>query len=141
MLHGGPGDDVIYGGEGKTGNRTDGANTAETDYKYLYGDEGDDSLFLSDFAEYSYAKGGSDDDYIQQGYFIKGESRLVGNDGDDVIRPQRTNNSNRSATSVDMILGGKGDDIINPLRVTLGDDGRLESVGTSVIYDTATTVD
>ena len=50
MLHGGPGNDVIYGGNTKTDNRTNGANTNELDYKYLYGDEGDDSLFLSDFA-------------------------------------------------------------------------------------------
>ena len=58
-----------------------------------------------------------------------------------MIRPQRTNGSNRTTASVDTIFGGKGDDIINPLRVTFDDDGRPTSVGTSVIYATDTTVD
>ena len=49
VIHGGSGNDILYGGTSKNGNFTDGGVQSVMDFKYLYGDEGDDNIFLSDF--------------------------------------------------------------------------------------------
>ena len=61
VIHGGEGDDLIYGG---TDNSLDGAQAGVVDFKYLYGDEGHDTIYGSSFTDFQYIWGGEGDDII-----------------------------------------------------------------------------
>ena len=61
VVHGGPGNDLIYGG---TDTSLTGAVNGRDDFKYLYGDEGDDRIFGSNNAANQFIWGGSGDDVI-----------------------------------------------------------------------------
>ena len=61
MVHGGQGNDLIYGG---TSPALDGAVDGVADTKYLYGDDGDDKIWGSDNLTNQYIWGGDGDDFI-----------------------------------------------------------------------------
>ena len=89
-MHGGAGDDLIYGG---TGPDFDGGSANVTDSKYLYGDEGHDSIWGSSDLYGQYIKGGSGDDIIRSGDRPI-NSIIFGNEGDDIIYPADNGNGN-----------------------------------------------
>ena len=63
VIHGGSGNDLIYGGSANSADLT-GGNANRDDYKYLYGDEGDDRIFGSDDLRNQFIWGGAGDDVI-----------------------------------------------------------------------------
>merc|ERR1719438_503754 len=63
VLHGGSGDDLMYGG----GNATGGPGTDTTNGIWMYGDEGDDVMYGKDNAVKRLMWGGSGDDYMRGG--------------------------------------------------------------------------
>ena len=112
MVKGGPGNDLVYGG-----NTTD-FNGGGGFAKYLYGDEGDDKMWGSQTMEFEYMWGGEGDDIIYGG-IAHDNTFINGNEGDDVIYPG-------SETVIeDRVRGGKGDDLINPVELVFDDSGML----------------
>ena len=55
-MRGGPGNDLVYGG---TSSSLDGGSRNFVDTKYLYGDEGNDSIWGSTNLDFQYIFGGS----------------------------------------------------------------------------------
>ena len=84
IIRGGPGNDFVYGG---TNENLDGGDASMTgEEKWLYGDEGDDSIWGSNDITKQYIFGGDGDDEIQSGNNIN-ENYIHGGKGDDMIRP------------------------------------------------------
>ena len=81
IVRGGPGNDLVYGG---TSSSLDGGSRNFVDTKYLYGDEGNDSIWGSTNLDFQYIFGGSGDDVITSGDSPL-NSIIHGNDGDDII--------------------------------------------------------
>ena len=97
---------MIFGGAGTLHGYFGGGGFA----KYLYGDEGDDTIWSSRQLEYEYIWGGPGADTIR-GSYENTNSVINGNEGDDIIYPS-------SDTLVsERVYGGKGDDIINPVSL------------------------
>ena len=110
VVKGGPGNDLVYGGN------TSALNGGGGFAKYLYGDDGDDKMWGSVSNEFEYMWGGEGDDVITGGRDTM-NTFINGNEGDDVIYPA-------SGTTVeDRVRGGKGDDIINPVTLVFDDTG------------------
>ena len=112
MVKGGPGDDLVYGGN------TSAFDSGGGFAKYMYGDEGDDKIWGSSTQEFEYIWGGEGDDTLYGG-LNNMNTYINGNEGDDVIYPA-------SMTMVeDRVRGGKGNDIINPVELVFDDSGML----------------
>ena len=120
MLHGGPGNDLMYGGDDYYG--TGGGMNGKL---WMYGDEGNDEMWGKNEVDEEYIRGGEGHDDIYGGYGAT-ISILNGNGGDDRIIPGAMGdnaNENTGTTNASTIRGGKGNDIINPTRInTAGDN-------------------
>ena len=103
----------------------DGAANNVDDKKYLYGDEGHDSIWGSTNTAEQYIWGGSGDDFIQSGRFVE-TSILNGGDGDDIINPGRNGNTFNDGV-IDVIRGGKGEDILNFSDYVFNEDGTIDT--------------
>ena len=110
VIHGGAGNDKIYGG---TNDGFDGGDAGEQDSKYLYGDGGHDMIWGSNDLNEQYIRGGEGDDIIRSGGDIE-TSIIFGDDGDDIIYPGANGDDTAGGDEVDTIRAGKGNDIINP---------------------------
>ena len=86
-------------------------------HHYLYGDEGNDTIWGEDKTSYQYIWGGEGSDTIYGASMIAKQQVLYGNGGDDTIYPGSMNPDIETLN----VGGGKGNDIINP--VTFKDDG------------------
>ena len=91
IVRGGPGNDMVFGG---TSDVLDGGSDSVVDTKYLYGDEGHDSIWGSTDLNFQYIFGGSGNDEITSGDSPI-NSIIHGNDGDDIIRPGKNGRRHR----------------------------------------------
>jgi len=127
LVYGGFGADVIRGGAGddliKGNNSIYGDAPMQTEYEYIYGNEGEDAIFGQKGVEKQYLLGGAGNDYVTTpGYGI--DVNVFGNDGDDFLR------QGDKSSGLVTVKGGKGDDTINELVW----NGTTDSVGVDRQY-------
>ena len=105
-VHGGEGDDVIFGAD---------------DADFLYGDEGNDLIFGE--IDNDYIEGGDGEDSLSGG---QGDDTISGGDDTDIILGGSGGDSLDGDGGNDLVLGGDGDDIItggDGIDILDGEDG------------------
>jgi Ca2+-binding RTX toxin-like protein len=105
-VHGGEGDDVIFGAD---------------DADFLYGDEGNDLIFGE--IDNDYIEGGDGEDSLSGG---QGDDTISGGDDTDIIFGGSGDDSIDGDAGNDLVLGGDGDDTISGgegIDILDGEDG------------------
>ena len=117
VIRGGAGDDLIKAGRQEDAGTAvvaedaDGnAWTGGSAYHYLYGDEGNDTIFGEDRTVKEKIWGGAGRDTLYGGDNVT-NTFLYGNAGDDTIHP---GDGAVGVQETSRVKGGEGDDVINP---------------------------